>query len=60
MTEVQQLKDAGFSGRILDASSPDYAASLIRMNAAAQRNPKLVTFLASNEDVSTAIRFATK
>lgn len=57
---INELKQIGFIGRILDSSSPDYDASLARANVAAQRKAKFIVFPESTQDVQTAIKFARK
>lgn len=57
---ISELRQVGFVGRILDASSPDYDASLIRANTAAQRRAKFIVFPTSTGDVQAAIKFARK
>lgn len=54
------LMEAGFVGRVVDVSSPDYAGALYRINRAGERNAKLILFPASSQDVSIAILFATR
>ncbi|KAL1857879.1 hypothetical protein Plec18167_001717 [Paecilomyces lecythidis] len=54
----QLLIERGFSGRILDATSPGYAAALERDNLASERKARLIVFPRSERDLSIAIQAA--
>lgn len=52
------LSSGGFSGRILDAMSPGYAAALERDNLASERKARLIVFPRRERDLSIAIQAA--
>lgn len=59
MAEVK-LRDLGFTGRIVDSSSQDFQGLLRRFSAVAERRARYVVLPSSAQDVSLAIKFATR
>ncbi|KAH6949389.1 hypothetical protein BKA56DRAFT_603285 [Ilyonectria sp. MPI-CAGE-AT-0026] len=57
---AEELRKAGFSGRILDSSSADFAAASRRFSAISEARARYISFPKTPEDVSTAIVYASK
>ncbi|KAJ0120980.1 hypothetical protein J7T55_015719 [Diaporthe amygdali] len=54
------LRESGFIGRIVNSTSQDFQDLLRRFSAVAERRAKYIVFPASAQDVSRAIKFATR
>lgn len=55
-----KLRDLGFTGRILDSASQDFQDLLRRFSEVAERRARYIVLPSSAQDVSLAIKFATK
>jgi FAD/FMN-containing dehydrogenase len=53
------LLSVGFTGDLVTPSDPDYQTAILRWAKNAQRNPALVAYVKSEEDVARVINFAT-
>lgn len=54
------LRESGFTGRIVNSTSQDFQDLLRRFSAVAERRARYIVFPASAQDVSRAIKFATR
>lgn len=54
------LRDLGFMGRIVSSKSQDFDSLLRRFSAVAERRARYVVLPTSAQDVSLAIKFATR
>lgn len=57
---LANLRDSGFMGRILDNTSHDFHGLSRRFSEVAERRAKYIVLPTSAQDVSIAIKFATR
>ncbi|KAH8654337.1 hypothetical protein BGZ61DRAFT_500573 [Ilyonectria robusta] len=57
---AEELSKAGFSGRVIDSSSADFAAASHRFSAISEARAQYIAFPRTSEDVSIAIVYATR
>lgn len=57
---AEELSKAGFSGRVIDSSSADFAAASHRFSAISEARAQYIAFPRTSEDVSIAIVYANR
>lgn len=58
--ECTRLRDLGFMGRVVDDTFGDFERLSRRFSAVAERRARLIALPTSAQDVSLAVKFATR